>query len=89
MRHGIVNVYEAGHLPARVRKNPVAEWLIANPWTTVSVERNIPVGESAERELGQSRTQAVTRKTDLRLWMTLAVIRNAWIEIAYQGSSRL
>jgi hypothetical protein len=77
VRYGIVQVYEPERVLARVRKNPVAELLIATPWTPIRVERNIPVRESAGREQSQSRTQAVTRKTDLRVGMTLAVIRNA------------
>ena|SRR5437870_3560436 len=77
VRYGIVQVYEPERLLVRVRKNPVAELLIATPWTPIRVERNIPVRESAGREQSQSRTQAVTRKTDLRVGMTLAVIRNA------------
>jgi hypothetical protein len=77
VRYGIVQVYEPERLLERVRKNPVAELPIATPWTPIRVERNIHVVESAGREQSQGRTQAVTSKTDLRVGMTLAVIRNA------------
>jgi hypothetical protein len=76
VRYGIVQVHEPERILARVRKNPVAERLIANPRTPIRVERNICVRESAGSEHSQSRPQAVTRKTNLRLGMTLAVIRN-------------
>jgi len=56
VRYGIVQVYEPERLLARVRKNPVAELLIATPRTPIRVERNIPVRESAGRERSQSRT---------------------------------
>jgi hypothetical protein len=77
VRYRIVQVHEPERRLARVRKGPVAELLIANPWTPKRIERNISVREPAGREQSQSRTQAVTRKTDLRAGMILAVIRNA------------
>jgi hypothetical protein len=47
VRYGIVPVYEPERRLARVRKKPVAELLIATPWTPMRAERNIRVRESA------------------------------------------